>query len=135
MRISDGISDVCSSDLQPRRAGSLEPAGEVVAIDEDAHTIDLKLGASRSPIEPGTALIPSGPVGDRPLREAVYRVAAAVRDGEADRFAAVVSILRRDLPRLADRPAGTPVLPDGDEILAGSIGHHLSLAGTYLLFQ
>src|SRR3546814_902354 len=100
---------------QPRRAGSLEPAGEVVAIDEDAHTIDLKLGASRSPIEPGTALIPSGPVGDRPLREAVYRVAAAVRDGEADRYAAVVSILRRDLPRLADRPAGTPVIPDGAE--------------------
>src|SRR3546814_5537534 len=52
---------------QPRRAGSLEPAGEVVAIYEDAHTIDLNLGSSRSPIAPGTALIPSCPVGDRPL--------------------------------------------------------------------
>src|SRR3546814_20260639 len=96
---------------QPRRAGSLELAGEVVAIDEDAHTIDLKLGASRSPIEPGTDLIPSGPVGDRPLRAAGYRVAAAVRDGAADRYAAVVSLLRRRLTPLEDRQAGTPGTP------------------------
>src|SRR3546814_342900 len=120
---------------QPRRAGSLEPAGEVVAIDEDAHTIDLKLGASRSPIEPGTALIPSGPVGDRPLREAVYRVAAAVRDGEADRYAAVVSILHRDLTRLADRPAGPPVIPDGAETLVRTISALLMLDGNSLLVQ
>src|SRR3546814_20642944 len=72
---------------QPRRAGSLEPAGEVVAIDEDAHTLDLKPGASRSPLEPVTALIPSGPVGDRPLREAVYRAGVAGSRGGAARFA------------------------------------------------
>src|SRR3546814_17032538 len=73
---------------QPRRAGSLAPAGEVVAIDEDAHTIDLKLGASRSPIEPGNALIPSGPVGARHRPEAVYLGPGGVRDGGGARSAA-----------------------------------------------
>ena len=48
----------------PRRAGTLEPAGEVVSIDEDQRTIALKLGPSRTPLDPGAALIPSGPVGD-----------------------------------------------------------------------
>lgn len=120
---------------QPRRAGSLEPAGEVVAIDEDALTIALKLGPRRSPIEPGAALIPAGPVGDRPLRNAVYRVAEAVRAGDADRYSAVVSILRRDLPRLTGREAGAPLIPGGVETLAGTIDALLALDESYLLVQ
>src|SRR3546814_12506521 len=71
----------------------------------------------------------------RQWSEAVCVVAAAGRDGEADRDAAVVSILRRDLPRLAVRPAGTPVIPDGAEILAGTIGALIALDGSYLLVQ
>src|SRR3546814_8031480 len=85
---------------QPRRAGSLEPAGEVVAIDEDAHTIDLKLGASRRPIEPGPALIPSGPVGYRPLSDSGSRVLALVHDVAAGRFAALVSTLTLEWARV-----------------------------------
>jgi uncharacterized protein len=120
---------------KPRRAGSLEPAGEVIEIDEDALRIELKLGPNRSPIEPGTALIPAGPVGDRPLREAVYRAAEAVRDGDVGRYSAVVSILRRDLPRLKNRPDGAPVIPDGIEAFAGTIDTLLALDGSYLLVQ
>src|SRR3546814_18185592 len=88
-----------------------------------------------SPVGSGVARVRSGPVGERPERWAAYRVAAEVRVGEDDRYAAVVSILRRDLPRLADRPAGTPVIPGGAETLAGTIGALLALDGSYLLVQ
>lgn len=119
----------------PKRAGTLEPAGEVVAIDEDALTIELKLGPTRSRIEDGTCLIPSGPVGDKVLRAAVYRFAEAVRDGDAARYSAIVSILRRDLPDIAGHEHGAPVVPDGAEPLPATIGALLALDGSHLLIQ
>jgi predicted RecB family nuclease len=120
---------------EPTRAGTLEPAGEVVALDEDALIIELKLGPSRSLIEPGAALIPSRPVGDRELRAAVYRVAEAVRDGHPDRYAAVVSILRRELPKVRGRQVGDPVLDADADPLAGTIGALLALDRSHLLIQ
>src|SRR3546814_27877 len=51
-----------------------------------------------------------------------------IRDWSSD-------VCSSDLPRLADRPAGTPVIPDGAETLAGTIGALLALDGSYLLVQ
>lgn len=120
---------------KPKRAGTLEPAGDVVAIDEDSLTIELKLGPSRSMIEDGTSLIPSGPIGDKPLRAAVYRFAEAVRDGHVDRYAAVASILRKDLPAFDGRETGAPVIADGVDTLLGTIEALSSLRGSHLLIQ
>ena len=119
----------------PKRAGTLEPAGEVVAIDEDGLTIELKLGPSRSPIADGTALIPAGPVGDKPLRAAVYRYAEAVRDGRAERYGAVTSILKRDLPAVAGRAAGAPVVGEDAETVAATIEALLDLRDSHLVIQ
>jgi predicted RecB family nuclease len=120
---------------KPKRAGTLEPAGDVVAIDDDAHTIELKIGPSRSPIEAGTSLIPPGPVGDRELRAAVYRYAEAVRDGREAHYAAVGSILRGELPRLAGRSAGESVVADGANTLAATVDALLALDHSHLLIQ
>jgi predicted RecB family nuclease len=120
---------------KPKRAVSLEPAGEVMAIDEESLTIELKLGPKRSLIEDGTALIPSGPVGDKPLRAAVYRFAEAIRNGDEARYAAVASILRQLLPSFDGRPAGAPVVPEGTETLPGTIAALRSLASSHLLIQ
>lgn len=119
----------------PLRAGTLEPAGEVVAVDEDALSIELKLGPKRSPIEDRTCLIPSSPFGDKAQRAAVYRFAEAVRDGDVDRYAAVTSILRRDLPSIGGRESGAPVMADGAETLGGTIEALLALQDSHLLVQ
>jgi predicted RecB family nuclease len=119
----------------PKRAGSLEPAGDVVAIDEETQSIELKLGPSRSPIADGTSLIPAGPVGDKPLREAVYRFAEAVRDRDTERYAALISILRRDFPSLAGRQPGTPVVTEGEPVLPATIAALLALEDSHLLIQ
>ena len=120
---------------EPNRAGTLEPAGSVISIDEDQGVIELKLGPSRSRIEDGASLIPPGPVGDRELRAAVYRFAEAVRDGNEARYSAVSSILRRDLPAIAGSPPGAPVVPDGAEPLPATIDALLNLKDSHLLVQ
>ncbi len=119
---------------KPLRSGSLEPAGEIVSLDEDERVVELKLGPSRSPIEPGCGLIPEGPIGDRPLRAAVHRYAEDVAAG-GTRYEAVSSILRRDRPRLAGRASGQPIVPEGMDATAGALDALRALDDSYLLVQ
>ncbi|HUD92891.1 TM0106 family RecB-like putative nuclease [Sphingobium sp.] len=119
---------------KPLRSGTLEPAGEIMSLDEDTDTIELKLGPSRSAIEPGTALIPEGPVGDKILRAAVHRYAQSVANGE-DRYVAVTAILRRDRPKLAGRTSGQAIVPEGTDATDGAIDALSWLDDSYLLVQ
>lgn len=119
---------------KPLRSGTLEPAGEIVGLDEDARVVELKLGPSRSPIQPGSALVPEGPIGDGVLRNAVHRYAADVAAGGA-RYPALTSILRRDRPRLANREPGRPILPAGGDATKGATSALGDLDHSYLLVQ
>lgn len=119
---------------KPLRSGTLEPAGEIVSLDEDERIVALKLGPSRSAIEPGCALIPEGPVGDRVLRDAIHRYAEDVAAG-GSRYAALTSILRGDRPRLSGRAAGQDVVPKGVDATAGAIDALGVLDDSYLLIQ
>lgn len=119
---------------KPLRSGSLEPAGEIMSLDEDGRVVELKLGPSRSDIEPGCALIPEGPVGDKPLRDAVHRYATDVAAG-GSRYPALTSILRRDRPRLSGRHPGQTIVPVEFDATAGSIDALRVLEDSYLLVQ
>lgn len=119
---------------KPLRSGTLEPAGEIVSLDEDERVVALKLGPKRSAIEPGCALIPEGPVGDKPLRDAVHRYATDVAAGRS-RYPALTSILRRDRPRLSGREPGQTIVPMEADATAGSIDALRILDHSYLLVQ
>src|SRR3546814_12551121 len=69
------------------------------------------------------------------LRAAIYRFAEAIRDGDVDRYAAVVSILRRDLPAIAGRDLGAPIVAEGAESLPATVAALLSLQDSHLLVQ
>ena len=118
----------------PLRSGTLEPAGEIVVLDEEAGTVALKMGPSRSPLAPGAALIPTGPIGDAVLRGAIHRYAEHVATG-GDRYRAITAILRRDRPLLAGRPAGQAIVRDGVDATAGAVDALLALDDSYLLIQ
>lgn len=118
----------------PLRSGTLEPAGEVFALDEDAGIIELKQGPSVPPLPGGSSLIPDGPVGDKQLREAVHRYANHVAGG-GTAYAAVTAILRRDRPLFAGRAAGAPVVADGVETTSGAVDALRILDDSYLLVQ
>ncbi len=119
---------------KPLRSITLEPAGEIVSLNEDDRVIELKLGPSRSAIEPGAALIPEGPIGDKPLRAAIHRYAEDVAGG-GDRYCAITSILRRDRPRLSGRGAGEVLIGADDDATAGAIKALGLLDSSYLLIQ
>lgn len=119
---------------KPLRSGTLEPAGEIVSLDEDERIIALKLGPTRSAIEPGCALIPESPVGDKPLRDAVHRYAIDVEAG-GSRYPALTSILRRDRPRLSGREPGQAIVAMEEDPTAGAIAALRILDDSYLLIQ
>lgn len=120
---------------KPLRAGSGEAAGEIVFIDEATRRVELKVGPSRSPIEDGAALIPEGPVGDKQLREAVYRYADAVVEGQGERYAAITDVLARRAPRLVGAAPGETIIPPGEAIVPGVIAALGRLQNSYLLIQ
>lgn len=116
---------------KPLRAGTLEPAGEVVAIDEDAHRIELKLGPSRTPLSDGDCLIPAGPVGDTVLRSAIQRYAASVVAGDAS-YRAIDDVLRRAEPRRRAQQPGLPAATDPTQAAVDAVSR---MDESYLLIQ
>lgn len=119
---------------EPVRPGTLEPAGEIVALDEGTRTLELKLGPSRSRLGEALSLIPEGPFGDKVLREAVYRFAQAVVDGDG-KYRALVDVLKKAPPRLAGRDVGQPVIPNGAELAPAALEAFNALQDSYLLVQ
>ncbi|HEX6138016.1 MAG TPA: TM0106 family RecB-like putative nuclease [Casimicrobiaceae bacterium] len=99
------------------RTDTTERLGEIVALDERARTIEIKVGRQRD-VPPTLSIGPEGPIGIDVLREAVWRFADSVAAGDG-RFAAVRALLRKDAPVLRGRAPGSTVLA-GDGGLAGA---------------
>lgn len=116
------------------RSESLEPAGEVIAIDDHALRIQLRLGPSRSPLPAELSLIPSGPIGDEVLRAGIYRFADSVLGG-TKQYPAVEAILKRDLPTLRGHEKGTSLVNREENSLTSSIKAIGALDHSYLLVQ
>jgi predicted RecB family nuclease len=117
------------------RAGTLEPAGEIFSLEEDARRISVKLGPKWSRIADGASLIPKGPLGDEVLRAAIYRYAEAVIAGNTTRYTALTDIMRKAPPRLTGQPVGAPIIPSGADLLQGSVAALKRLDGSYMLVQ
>ncbi|MEI9975296.1 MAG: TM0106 family RecB-like putative nuclease [Ignavibacteriota bacterium] len=116
------------------RSETLEPAGEVVGVDENALRIELKLGPSRSALPTELSLIPAGPIGDEVLRAGIYRFADSVL-AQTRRYPAVEATLTRSLPILRGREAGSSVVNPNEDLLTSSIGAICALENSYLLVQ
>jgi uncharacterized protein len=120
---------------EPLRNETLEPAGEIVELDEESRRIALKLGPSRTPLPPSVSLIPEGPIDDRILRAAIYRYAEAVAGGDEGRYQAITDILSKGPPRIAKHKPGTPLVADGEDAAAATTSILRRLLGGYLVVQ
>ncbi len=112
-------------------ADTLAPAGEIVDLDEDTFKISLKRGKKREPLPPRFSLIPKGPLDDKVLRTAITRYIGAVLEGDADQYAAITGILRRDYPRFQ----GLTVIGDDPDEVARAIDAIERLDRSHLLIQ
>src|SRR5438067_10156034 len=124
------VGDVCL------RSETLEPAGEVVLIDNESLRIQLKLGTSRPRLPDELSLIPKGPIPDEILRAAIYKYkfADSLIAGDG-RYRAVTSVLRRELPSIKGRQPGDPVVAAPADVLAGSVTAIEGLQNSHLLIQ
>jgi hypothetical protein len=116
---------------RPRIADPLDPAGEIVRLDEDKFEISLKRSNQREPLPEVFSLIPAGPIGDEVLRGAIARYIGAVLDGNEDRYAATTGILRRGYPRFC----GPATIGDDADDLARAIDAIGRLEWSHILIQ
>jgi len=78
-------------------------------------------------------LIPEGPLGDKVLREAIYRYAQSVIDGGIDRYRALTDILKRSAPRLASRMPGDAIVAEDADLVTAATDALAMLEDSYLL--
>jgi predicted RecB family nuclease len=106
---------------KPRRAATLESAGEILTLDEDQCRVGLKVGLKAAAFEEAFSIIPSGPIDSSGLRDAVYRYAESVIAGDR-RYGAITSVLKREAPRIQGNQAGGAIVPaEGDPVPAAAI--------------
>src|SRR5579864_4035643 len=117
----------------PRRQ---ERAGDVVALDPFAGTIDLKRGIRRPWPHP-TSLIPARPFFTTEQRQAVHRLAERVLASGfgAAGIEAASDLLLRSTPRIVGRQAGAPVIDPSDDPAATARAVVTQLDGTCLPIQ
>jgi uncharacterized protein len=116
-----------------KRTDTRAYAGEIVALDEEARTIGLKI--SKKQVVPAKLSIgPEGPIGIDSLREAVWRFADSIEQGD-ERFAAVRALLRKDAPVFRGRAQGSAVLAVRGDRFAEALDAVLALDDSYLFVQ
>lgn len=116
---------------KPVRADTRMGAGEITDLNETERWLELKVGPSRPPFNETTALVPSGPLRDPPMRDALRRYADAVIDGRADEYSAVTSILRKERPRLE----GSMILNGDGDLLSQTVDAVARMNHTHLVIQ
>lgn len=119
---------------RPCRAATLDAAGEITVLDEDACRMTLKIGNKAPPFEDAFSIIPSGPIDTSTLREAVYRFADSVI-ARNDRYRAVTSILRREHPRIQGLEPGAAIIASSDDPVTVATRAILRLDHSHLLVQ
>jgi predicted RecB family nuclease len=115
------------------RTDTMQRLGSIVALDDEARTIEIKVGKERE-IPAALSIGPGPPIKVDALRNAVWRFADSMIVGD-DRFAAVRALLRKDAPSLRDRPAGSPVLVTGADFPGRALEAVMALDDSYLFVQ
>jgi hypothetical protein len=116
---------------KPVRSDTGKHAGDIVSMNEADLWLELKVGPTKPPFNETTSLIPSGPINDAPMREALRRYAEAVIGGQSEEYSAVTSILRKDRPRLD----GSVILRGNGDLLSQTIDAVSRMNQTHLVIQ
>ena len=112
---------------------TLLAAGTIEQIDDDNLVVDIKRGTKSGPLPETLTIGPGGPINTNALREAIYRFATDVLDGN-NNYAAVRDILSKALPRFNARHHGQAIA-SGTDLVAATTEAVASLADSYVFIQ
>ena len=118
---------------QCQRTDTTDRLGEIVALDEEARTIGIKVSKNLT-VPAALSIGPERPLGTDPLRNAIERFADSIEAGDG-RFAAVRALLRKAPPILRGRPQGAPLLSSGGDRFDAALSAALGLDDSYLFVQ
>ena len=113
------------------RVDTRKSGGDIFAIDHDERWLEMKVGPSKPLFGEVTHLARGGPLMDIVIRDSISRYAGSVIAGDADKHAAITSILRRDHPRLD----GAPILPGIADQLTETIAAVGRMDRTHMVIQ
>jgi predicted RecB family nuclease len=116
------------------RSDTLQRVGTIELLDPDQGLIQLKCGPSVPLLPDQLSIIPTGPLDDKTLREALYCFADALLEDRAQ-YRAVRDLLKRAAPRLQKRKPGASVITDGAEILSATMAAVAAMSETCLFIQ
>jgi uncharacterized protein len=119
---------------KPLIAQTLRPAGEIVALDEDALTVSLKIGKRAPPFEESFSIIPGRPVPYDAVQEAIYRYADSVVARDV-RYPAITAILTKAAPRVGGITPGASIISITADPLAAAISTICRLDNSYMPVQ
>lgn len=112
-------------------------AGEIRDIDDVAGTLDLRVGPKRQAFHPA-ALIPDRPLQQRPMQDALLRIADHVIDHGLEGpgpYRAARDLLLRRPPRVVGTSPGEPLVHDGEATLDAARRIAIALDETVLPIQ
>lgn len=117
----------------PVRQDTEEPAGTIVALNENEGWLELRVGPSRPPFPAVVNLIAQGPRDDNVMRMAIARYAMKVIEGAEGEHPAITGLLRREKPRMA---GGVILSAEGaKDLLSGTVDAVRRLRDTHLVIQ
>lgn len=116
-------------------AATLEPAGAIEELDEVQGVVSLKRQQKSGEFPIRFSIIPSGPLDDEVIVEAVARFASRFADADYTFARPLLDILHRRPPNLNGRAVGLPIVPAGVELLSGSCAAIAALDHSYLFIQ
>ena len=112
-------------------AATMERAGNIVAIDDDACIVKIKYGG-KNPLPKNLSIGPSGPIDSKVIRSAIYRYADHVLAPEATHTA--TELLARNVPRIQGKQAGEAVIASSD-LQGDALEAIANLNNSYLFIQ
>ncbi|MHB8718394.1 MAG: TM0106 family RecB-like putative nuclease [Candidatus Dormibacteria bacterium] len=127
--------DVGKSAVDPRTGRG---AGTVVAIDNDSGSIELRRGPTLHEVPHPTSLIPSAPISQGIMVEALRRLARVVLDDGGDsgtEWQAARDLLVLRAPRIAGIEPGQPLVQPGEDPTQAAIRVVAGLGASYLPIQ
>ena len=108
-------------------------AGTIEKLDELACEVQIKLGSGKGPLPERMSVGPKGPLNTDVLREAVYRFARDVLDGN-NSYPVIRDILAKAPPRILGRVAGES-LAQSNDFLEAATEAVAGLDQSYLFIQ
>jgi len=111
--------------------------GDIISnliINEDNRRVTFRYAKKREPMPEKVSIGPGGPIRHNVLKDAVFRFADSVIAAD-DRYMAIKSLLKEDLPIISGHTPETPIIQQSNDAMSKIIDAVSNLESSFILIQ